>query len=73
MTSPVLQNAVDSIIRIVDPDIKTVNFAIVMINIALMARVTDIDYGNTYRKVLVDVKEVLDLYLSTLEITRDDN
>ena len=73
MTSQVLQNLVDSIIRIADPDIKTLHFAIAMVNIGLNAQIREVDYQSVYRKQLVDVKEVLDLYLSTLEVTQDGN
>lgn len=73
MSSQAFQNLVDSIIRIADPDIKTMYFAIAMVNIALCAQIREIDYQNTYRKSLVDLEEVLDLYLSTLEITQDDD
>ncbi len=67
MNSQVFQNACDSIIAIANPDTLTVKFAIAMINLALMARVTDIDYQNDYRKALVYLKDILDAYREVLE------
>jgi len=73
MNSQVFRNACDSIIAIAKPDIKMVWFAIAMINLALMARVTDIDYQNDYRNALVYLKDVLDAYREVLDEAQTDD
>lgn len=73
MNSQVFQNACDSIIAIAKPDIKMVWFAIAMINLALMAQVTDIDYQNNYRKALVCLKDALDAYREVLDEAQTDD
>jgi hypothetical protein len=73
MNSQLIQNAADSIMAIAKPDMKTIWFAIAMIDLVLMSQTRDIDWQNSYRQSLVWIREVLELYRETLDEVQNND
>ncbi|WP_055076467.1 hypothetical protein [Pseudanabaena sp. 'Roaring Creek'] len=70
MSPQPIQNTIENIIAIANPNMQTIQFSLAMVNLALMSQLGDIDYSNDYRNALVYIKESLELQRDTLETNK---